>query len=83
MNQKHLKCTILDVVSMIPNNTVNISQNPYLKTIFLMMNYQQLGIGEILMVLTICLGVLTNIYLNIVDLVGLKPLLLLWLIELT
>jgi len=46
------------------------------------MIYLKNGIGEILTELTICLGLLTNISLNIVEVVGLKPLPPLWLIEL-
>lgn len=46
------------------------------------MIYLKNGIGEILTELTICLGLLTNISPNIVEVVGLKLLPPLWLIEL-
>lgn len=57
---------------MILNNMKTILLDLDLRTIFLMMNYPQLGIGEILMEPTICPGVLTNTFPNIVDLVGPK-----------
>ena len=73
---------ILPVISIILNYTENLLLVNYLLIILKMMTYLKYGTGETLVVLIIYLGVLTNTFLNIVDHVGLKELLLLWPIEL-